>query len=128
MEINTQYESPLKLDTLIISESSFRRSEEVLRSARLDVNVKRKIDEHSPDHYKITLELLIVDDAHQLELRVKCVACFTTKQNNNALIEKNAIAIMFPYVRSYVSTMTSQPGMSPIVLPPMNIAAMFQDN
>lgn len=128
MEINTRYESPLKLDTLIISESSFRRSEEMLRSARLDVNVKRKIEEYSPDHYKITLELFIADDANQLELSVKCVACFTTKQNNNALIEKNAIAIMFPYVRSYVSIITSQPGMSPIVLPPMNIAAMFQDD
>ena len=127
MEINMRYGSPLKLDTIIISECSFKRSEEALRSSRLDVNVKRNIEERSSDHYKITLELFISDDAHQLELRVKCVACFTTGQDNSALIEKNAIAIMFPYVRSYVSTMTSQPGMSPIVLPPMNIVAMFQE-
>ena len=127
MEINVRYPSPLKLDTIIISECRFKRSEEELRSSRLDVSVKRNIEEHSPKQYKITLELFINDDAHLLELSVKCVACFTTEQDNSELIEKNAIAIMFPYVRSYVSTMTSQPGMSPIVLPPMNIVAMFQE-
>ena len=127
MDIHTQYESPLKLDTLIISECNFKRSEEELKSTRLDVNVQRNIEEYPPDRYKITLELTIVDDAHQLELKVKCVACFTMKQSNITLIEKNAIAIMFPYVRSYVSTITSQPGMSPIILPPMNIVAMFQE-
>ena len=128
MEVNTRYGSPLKLDTIVISDCSFKRSEEELRSSRLDVNVKRNIEERAPNQYKIALELFISDDAHQLELRVRCVACFTTEQDNSALIEKNAIAIMFPYVRSYVSTITSQPGMSPIVLPPMNIVAMFQDN
>jgi preprotein translocase subunit SecB len=127
MEINMRYGSPLKLDSIIISECNFKRSEEVLRSSRLDVNVKRNIEELSSDQYKITLALFISDDAHQIELGVKCVAYFTTEQNNSALIEKNAIAIMFPYVRSYVSTITSQPGMSPIVLPPMNIVAMFQE-
>ena len=127
MEINVRYASPLKLDTIIISECSFKRSEDVLRSSRLDVNVKRNLEESSPNQYKITLELFISDDAHQLELSVKCVACFTTEQDNSTLIEKNAVAIMFPYVRTYVSTITSQPGMSPIVLPPMNIVAMFQE-
>ncbi len=127
MEINVRYPSPLKLETIIISECRFKRSEEELRSSRLDVNVKHNIEERSLNQYKITLELFISDDAHQLELSVTCVACFTTEQDNSALIEKNALAIMFPYVRSYVSTMTSQPGMSPIVLPPMNIVAMFQE-
>ena len=34
---------------------------------------------------------------------------------------------MFPYIRSYISSITTQPGMSPIVLPAMNIVAMVND-
>lgn len=33
----------------------------------------------------------------------------------------NAIAIMFPYLRSQISIMTAQPNMCPIILPAMNI-------
>ena len=44
------------------------------------------------------------------------------------IIEKNTIAIMFPYIRSYISMITTQPGMNPIVLPQMNIAAMVNDH
>lgn len=48
-----------------------------------------------------------------------------TDEENRTLIERNTIAIMFPYLRSYVSTLTTQPGMAPIVLPPMNVVAML---
>ena len=34
---------------------------------------------------------------------------------------------MFPYIRSYISIITTQPGMAPIVLPAMNIIAMIND-
>ena len=50
---------------------------------------------------------------------------FETEQENKILIERNTLAIMFPYFRSYVSTLTTQPGMTPIVLPAMNIMAML---
>ena len=40
------------------------------------------------------------------------------------LLEKNAVAILFPYVRAELSLITAQPGMEPIVLPVVNIAAM----
>lgn len=43
------------------------------------------------------------------------------------MLEKNTIAIIFPYIRSYISIITTQPGMPPIVLPAMNIIAMVND-
>ena len=64
----------------------------------------------------------------QINVYVKSKAHFITQQENTHLIEKNTIAIMFPYIRSHISTITSQPGMMPIVLPPINIAAMLKDN
>lgn len=52
---------------------------------------------------------------------------FITEQENNDLLEKNTIAIMFPYIRSYISSITTQPGMTPIVLPAINIVALIND-
>lgn len=34
---------------------------------------------------------------------------------------------MFPYIRSYISIITTQPGMPPVVLRAMNIIAMIND-
>lgn len=52
---------------------------------------------------------------------------FSTEQKKNDMLEKNTLAIMFPYIRSYVSIITTQPGMNPIVLPAMNIIALVND-
>lgn len=38
----------------------------------------------------------------------------------------NAIAIIFPYMRSQVTLMTAQPNLPPIVLPPININALLK--
>ena len=58
---------------------------------------------------------------------VKGRAIFNTQQENMSILERNAIAILFPYIRSYISTITTQPGMAPILLPAMNIVAMLND-
>lgn len=128
MNIRTKYESPLKLERLCIAECHFARSEEPLGNLTLDVRIKRRIELSGTDKYKMILELFIGDDAKKLDINIKCVAHFETAHDNLPLVEKNMLAIMFPYVRSYVSTVTAQPGMAPIVLPAINIAAMFQDD
>ena len=38
----------------------------------------------------------------------------------------NAIAIIFPYMRSQVTLMTAQPNLPPIVLPPININSLLK--
>lgn len=40
----------------------------------------------------------------------------------------NAVAILFPYLRSLVSDLTSKGSEAPIILPTMNIAAMINEN
>ena len=127
MKINIGHESPLKLKRLLISECNFKRSEDTLKNLILDVNISRNIEVFEADTYKITLDFFMSDDKRKIEVSIKCIAYFETQEENIQLIEKNTIAIMFPYVRSYVSIITTQPGMSPIVLPPINVAAMFQE-
>ena len=121
MNIKTDYESPLVLKNIIITEGHFKRNEDSLENLELKVGVSHDVERLSEREYKITLELNVADPEEKLSVFVKGMAIFETKQENQMLIERNTLAIMFPYFRSYVSTLTTQPGMTPIVLPAMNI-------
>lgn len=71
-------------------------------------------------------------------MNTQTIAYLCTKANANffidtndpikekTLINANTVAIMFPFIRSQVSLMTTQPGMSPIVLPPINTAKFME--
>ena len=125
MNIKTDYESPLVLKNIIITEGHFKRNEDSLENLELKVGVSHDVERLSEREYKITLELNVADPEEKLSVFVKGMAIFETKQENQMLIERNTLAIMFPYFRSYVSTLTTQPGMTPIVLPAMNIMIML---
>lgn len=75
----------------------------------------------------MVLVTTVSDEEEKVFVNVKGRAIFTTQQVNMDILEKNTIAIMFPYIRSYISIITTQPGMNPIVLPAMNIVAMIND-
>ena len=124
MNIATNYESPLVLKNIMITEGTFKRSEDSLEDVELQVNVSHNVNQISDREYKIILELSVADPQGKLSVFVKGMAIFETEQKTRTLIERNTLAIMFPYFRSYVSTLTTQPGMMPIVLPAMNIIAM----
>lgn len=49
------------------------------------------------------------------------------KDNMKAwMLEKNAAAIMFPYIRSEITLITSQPNFRNIIIPPININSLFE--
>lgn len=127
MNIATNYESPLVLKNIMITEGTFKRSEDSLEDVELQVNVSHNVNQISDREYKIILELSVADPQGKLSVFVKGMAIFETEQKTRTLIERNILAIMFPYFRSYVSTLTTQPGMMPIVLPAMNIIAMLTE-
>ena len=127
MNIATNYESPLVLKNIMITEGTFKRSEDSLEDVELQVNVSQNVNQISDREYKIILELSVADPQGKLSVFVKGMAIFETEQKTRTLIERNTLAIMFPYFRSYVSTLTTQPGMMPIVLPAMNIIAMLTE-
>ena len=54
----------------------------------------------------------------------------TKKKSDNKmvqdLINKNAVAILMPYLRSELTLLTAQPDTDSVVLPPFNINKMFE--
>ena len=49
------------------------------------------------------------------------------EQTYEHLIKANTIAIIFPFIRSQVSLLTTQPGMMPVIIPPININALISE-
>lgn len=47
------------------------------------------------------------------------------EKNNRSVIENNAIAVLFPYIRTLVTFVTSNANMTPYIIPVMNILALF---
>lgn len=127
MDIRTEFKSILSLEEIKIIESNFKRSEEDVEDLSLGLKVDRKIDKIDECKYKISLIVSVGDDDGKINVYVNCVGIFTIQKYEQSLIERNALAIMFPYVRSYISTITTQPGMSPIVLPAINIVALLNN-
>ena len=41
------------------------------------------------------------------------------------VLVNNTVAILFPYLRSQLTLLTSQPGFEPVILPVMNINALL---
>lgn len=72
----------------------------------------------------ITLDLK--DNAENIHLNVCLEGEFsyenTPSEQRNKFIALNAPAILFPYVRSFVSCLTAQSGMEPIILPTVNLS------
>ena len=61
MRITTNYESPLVLKNIMITDGIFKRTEDSLENVELRVNVAHNIEQLSEVEYKITLELSVAD-------------------------------------------------------------------
>ena len=127
MEVRSKYESALILDKIEIIESSFRKKDGSLDDLELGVQVDHSLNKIGDDKFELILRTKVADQDEKVCVWVKGRAIFNTQQENMSILERNAIAILFPYIRSYISTITTQPGMAPILLPAMNIVAMLND-
>lgn len=127
MTIKSKYESPLVLEKIEIVESSFKKKDDPLDGLELGVQVEYSLNKINDETFEVILITTVSDEDEKIFVSVKGKAVFNASQENMDILEKNTIAIMFPYIRSYISIITTQPGMNPIVLPAMNIVAMVND-
>lgn len=79
----------------------------------------------------ISIDLELNDFENQFVLKIFGLGVFTydTDDNENILqfLSLNGPAIVFPYVRSYVSSMTSQSGFDTVNLPTMNLSGYKEE-
>ena len=129
MDIN-KMKSDLKMENFHFVECSVARNE-VIENGALSIELKKRINELGNGSYSVVLTLNVDKANNDLSVKVIAAATFYLESDDVELVrtvmETNTVAIMFPFIRSQVSLLTTQPGMTPIVLPPIN-TAKFTEN
>lgn len=144
MKFDNKFESPLKMSNLKITNSEFncisnnfntKLSIQIIKEITQDLHPKDEIlnDKDELSH-NVKLITTISSENKEIYVSVTCSAIFSipnkldlSKNTITQLIEKNSIAIMFPYVRSYITLITSVPNMNPIIIPPININKVLDE-
>lgn len=101
-------------------------------SDKLDVEIKQTPDSSlvniGENKFSYTLEVDIKDENNVLAINVIIVGFFEfDSQIDNTIKENffniNAPAILFPYIRAHITTLTSLSGIKPVILPTINLSA-----
>lgn len=124
MNINS-IKSDLKMRDLYFPECSFLREKE-LKNGELSANLEKNIDKISDHVYDVTLSLEVTKEDMKVKVIAKATFVFEADDysEEDEVINVNTVAIMFPFIRSEVTLITSQPGMQPIILPAINTTKM----
>ena len=128
MDIIKSSESVLKLKRIYFNELNFSRKD--VEKSNIDVEVEK--NQSTDNEYEITLNLSIANSEEKYTVNVSIVGVFEFSENadevtKNIIIEKNIISILFPYVRSQVTLLTSQPDIKPMIIPPLNINNLIKN-
>lgn len=112
-------------DKISFSRHGFMNQDEDETEVKLKMGVSIKKD--SIDKYRVSLQVLAEkEEEYSVEIQVTGYCSIAEDCDmKDMILKKNAVAILFPYVRAQLTLITSQPETEPIVLPVLNISAII---
>lgn len=113
--------SSLQMKDFYFSRFSFAR-DKVIKDGELNVDLQKNIISKGDHEYNIILTTTIEKDDMNIELVAEAQFLYESDDysREESIINTNTVAIMFPFIRSQVTLLTSQPSMIPIILPAIN--------
>lgn len=128
-----KYNSILKFNNYIVDEIRYKTNNEFKDSEEgtsIDINIVPKID-IKDNNLNITLITNIFNNAvennYPFEMKIDITGYFSTEGDSPDKFLRNAIAILYPYVRSIVSTYTASANITPLILPAINVNKLIED-
>lgn len=129
-----KFESVLKLERLYFENIQYKRDINLpVAPNGYEMNFTREVTESAEeDHFRVGLTANVHSQKdNSVLLTVTIIGDFicqcADKAFKNRLINENAIAVLFPYIRSQITLISTQPDSTPIIIPPVNIVALFRD-
>lgn len=124
-------------NNVILIESLFKRVSEVDYTSndydnKLNIDISKSIEGNELS-VELTVEIKTgVGEKTDVEMVVKMVGQFTRTAGIDQIpVERfakvNAPAIIFPFVREHIASVTSKAGIPTILLPPINFVKMAED-
>ena len=94
--------------------------------------IEYAINSEDDTKVRVIVDTTVTNEAQSIVLNVQTVGIFKVDKLDmdeatyEHLIKANTVAIIFPFIRSQVSLLTTQPGMMPVMIPPININALVE--
>lgn len=101
---------------------------------KLEPSFMRQIQSKGNDLYSLTLGVEVGSESDDGSLpffaKVEMEGLFRVPEsdNVNTIMEVNGTAILFPYLRSTLTMLTSVANITPVILPTINLARMFDES
>lgn len=128
-----RYESVLKFKKYEVNEIYFKKNIAFTPDEQgTPINLKIKpIVDIKDNNMNITLKVIIYEDAVEhnkpFEMRIELTGYFIVEGSEPERFKANAIAILYPYIRSIVSTYTANANITPLLLPAINVNKLIED-
>jgi len=129
--MNTVKKSPFKLDQFIVKSFSIERNPVKQGEVEFEIKPSGLIDK-SKKQFQLTLEINVKDKNLSFDINMTALGMFKFK--NDAIdatlsnyFYTNAPAIIFPYIRAYISSISALSGLHTVNLPVMNVSGLKED-
>lgn len=127
------YNSVLQFLTYKVNKIEFRTNDN-FKEGKKGIPIKLSIIpivNVEKENMNITLKTEIFKDAEEnnfpFEMIVELTGYFKCEGDAPDKFVRNAVAILYPYVRSIVSTYTSNANISPLILPTINVNTLIEE-
>ena len=127
-------ECKLKMLELYFSKFDFScegTSEKVDKAYKTSFKIGYAINKQNDSVLKICIDTLVKDEEGLIKLNLQTIGIFEVDKTDldddtyAHLIKLNTVAIMLPYIRSQISLLTTQPGMLPVMIPPIDVNSLL---
>lgn len=109
----------------LVKESTIRLSGKPIgENVRIGISPDGRLSDDK-SLFDLTLDVIVEDEEKNLVVEMTILGNFECFADDQVLLGSfmciNAPAILFPYIRSYVSNLTALSGTAPIILPTLNM-------
>lgn len=122
--MNSGVLSALNVHHIIVDKLSFdRKGFKNEANKDIDFQIGVSINKLQDSNYQVAVRVTAEKrDEYVAEVQMTAYCEISEEcQGKDTLLRKNAVAILFPYIRSQLTLLTSQPEIEPIVLPTLDI-------
>lgn len=122
----------ISFDGIILAEDNFQREPEVPDESNINFGIEvsnTNINSLINVDVKANLKL-VYQDKDVLTMQSRFIGFFSTVEGEENMdidefIRYNAVALMIPYIREHISSITLKSGIKPILLPPINVYSLY---
>ena len=108
-----------------------QRSKEKSTEYNFTFKVKYAVNSDDESKIKVVIDTTAENSRKTIITNLVTVGIFNVDKSEiddetyEQSVKENTVAIIFPYIRSQLSLLTTQPGIEPILIPPVNINALI---